>query len=299
MKLFNTPSPLQEAIWCNKKVYIKRDDLLHPFINGNKARKFKTLLEDNLKTKVIVSYGGNQSNAMLTLSYIAKLKGYEFIYITPPPSKTLEQSPEGNFTIAAQNGTKFEFYRHSKEPSNINALKYKALEISKIYNGFFIPQGGVCEISKSGISELALELEKDIKNLKNPAIFYTSGSGASAGYLCEFLPCIFTTPAAGDTTYLRQIFLDMKISSVPTLLDMKKKIPFAKPDIRLWKIYEEWIKMGIEFDLIYDCLGWLCLKENLNAFDGRDIVFIHSGGLSGNPTQIKRYEYKKMTLNRN
>lgn len=94
MNLFDTPSPLQEAIWCDRKVYIKRDDLLHPFINGNKARKFKTLLEDNLKTKAIISYGGNQSNAMLTLSHIAKLKGYEFIYVTPPPSKTLEQSFE-------------------------------------------------------------------------------------------------------------------------------------------------------------------------------------------------------------
>lgn len=299
MNFFDTPSPLQEVTWRDRKVYIKRDDLLHPFINGNKARKFKTLLEDDLKTKVIISYGGNQSNAMLTLSYIAKLKGYEFIYVTPKPSKILEQSPEGNFALAAQNGAKFEFYKATKETSNINTLKYKALEISKFYNGLFIPQGGVCEISKAGIYELSLELKKDIKNLKNPAIFYVSGSGASAGYLSEFLPCIFTTPAAGDTAYLEQIFLDMKISSSPTLLDIKQKIAFAKPDIRLWKIYEEWLKIGIEFDLIYDCLGWLCLEENLNDFNQRDIVFIHSGGLSGNPTQIKRYEHKRLTLNRN
>lgn len=295
MNLFDTPSVIQEAIWCDRKVYIKRDDLLHPLINGNKARKFKTLLEDHLKTKIIISYGGNQSNAMLTLSYIAKLKGYEFIYVTPPPSKTLEQSLEGNFALAAQNGTKFEFYK----PSNVDMLKHKALEISKSYDGFFIPQGGVCEISKTGIYELSLELKEDIKNLKNPAIFYVSGSGASAGYLSEFLPCIFTTPAAGDTTYLGQIFLDMKISSSPTILNIKQKIPFAKPDIRLWDIYQEWLKIGIEFDLIYDCLGWLCLKENLDAFDGRDIVFIHSGGLSGNPTQIKRYEHKRLTSNKN
>lgn len=295
MNLFETPSPLQEAIWCDRKVYIKRDDLLHPFINGNKARKFKTLLEDDLKTKAIISYGGNQSNAMLTLSYIAKLKGYEFIYVTPPPSKTLEQSFEGNFALTAQNGAKFEFYK----PSNIDMLKYRALEISKIYNGFFIPQGGVCEISKTGIYELALELEKDIRNLKNPAIFYVSGSGASAGYLSEFLPCIFTTPAAGDATYLKQIFLDMKISSSPKILGIKQKIPFAKPDIRLWEIYQEWLKIGIEFDLVYDCLGWLCLKENLSDFDKRDIVFIHSGGLSGNPTQIKRYEHTRLALNKN
>lgn len=295
MNLFETPSPLQEAIWCDRKVYIKRDDLLHPFINGNKARKFKTLLEDNLKTKAIISYGGNQSNAMLTLSHIAKLKGYEFIYVTPPPSKTLEQSFEGNFALTAQNGTKFEFYK----PSNIDMLKYRALEISKIYDGFFIPQGGVCEISKTGIYELALELEKDIRNLKNPAIFYVSGSGASAGYLSEFLPCIFTTPAAGDATYLKQIFLDMKISSSPKILSIKQKIPFAKPDMRLWEIYQEWLKIGIEFDLVYDCLGWLCLKENLSDFDKRDIVFIHSGGLSGNPTQIKRYEHTRLALNKN
>lgn len=294
MNLFSAPSALQEVTWRHRKIYIKRDDLLHPFINGNKARKFKTLLEGHLQTKTIISYGGNQSNAMLTLSYIAKLKGYEFIYVTPPPSEILTQSMEGNFALAKQNGTKFEFYRPPQGPSNVDILKNRALEISTIHNGFFIPQGGSSEMAKKGISELALELQEDIKNLLNPAIFYVSGSGGSAGYLSEFLPCVFTTPAAGDGKYLKKIFSDMQLSSFPAILDLRQKIPFAKPDKRLWKIYEEWLEIGIEFDLIYDCLGWLCLEENLSDFDKREIVFIHSGGLSGNPTQIKRYEYKNL-----
>ncbi|MDO7253621.1 1-aminocyclopropane-1-carboxylate deaminase/D-cysteine desulfhydrase [Helicobacter cappadocius] len=294
MNIFNTPSVLQNFIWQNRMFYIKRDDLLHPFINGNKARKFKGLLELDIKEKILVSYGGNQSNAMLTLSYIARLKNYEFIYVTPPLPEVLKQLPQGNFALALANGVKFEFYKPSDKRSDVDVLRNRAIEISNSYNGFFIPQGGACELSKIGIKDLALELTKDAKNLKNPAFFYVSGSGTSVGYLCNFLPSIFTIAAAGDRKYLQKLFQDMKISQPPTILELNTKIPFGKPDFRLLKIYQEWLELGVEFDLIYDCLGLLSIRENLNYFDGRDIVFIHSGGLSGNITQIQRYKNKKL-----
>ncbi|PAF53316.1 hypothetical protein BKH42_06785 [Helicobacter sp. 13S00482-2] len=292
MNIFKTPSRIERVIWQDREFYIKRDDLLHPFINGNKARKFKGLLELDLQKNLLVSYGGNQSNAMLTLSYISKLKNYKFIYITPPLPELLMRAPQGNYAIALKNGTEFEFYKPPNKRSDVDALKQRAIEIAQTYNGLFIPQGGACDLAKIGIKDLALELQEDTKNFKNPVFFYVSGSGASAGYLCDFLPSVFTIASAGNEKYLTELLLNIGISKLPNILGLQTKIPFGKPDIRLWKIYEEWLELGIEFDLIYDCLGWMCVKENLSIFKNKEIIFIHSGGLSGNPTQIQRYKNK-------
>ncbi|PAF41705.1 hypothetical protein [Helicobacter sp. 11S03491-1] len=282
------PSPLQEYIWRGRKFYIKRDDLIHPLFNGNKARKFEGLL--NLDMKILVSYGGNQSNGLATLSYIAKIKGCQFFYVTPVLSSFLEQFPQGNLALARENGVLFE-YLTSKEHVNVNMLQKRALEISKsLGDGVqFIPQGGACEIARVGIQRLALELKTQMASLKNPIIFYVSGTGASSGYLSELIPNVFTTPSAGNEEYLKSLFVAMGIAEHPHVLSIHKKIPFAKPDDRLWEVYTEWLDLGIEFDLIYDCLGWLCIMEHLHDFTDNEIVFIHSGGTNGNLTQKERY----------
>lgn len=51
-------------------VYIKRDDLLHPFVSGNKWRKLKHVLADakQLNKTHLVSFGGAYSNHLLALA---------------------------------------------------------------------------------------------------------------------------------------------------------------------------------------------------------------------------------------
>lgn len=46
---------------------IKRDDLIHPFISGNKWRKLKYLLEDARRQQknTLVTFGGAWSNHLL------------------------------------------------------------------------------------------------------------------------------------------------------------------------------------------------------------------------------------------
>ena len=51
--------------------------------------------------------------------------------------------------------------------------------------------------------------------------------------------------------------------------------------------------MAVEFDLIYDPVGLLTLKENLADFKN-EILYIHQGGILGNVSQKARYERKFM-----
>ncbi|WP_143428896.1 pyridoxal-phosphate dependent enzyme [Helicobacter sp. 12S02634-8] len=278
------PSPLESYVWRGKKVYIKRDDLLHPLFNGNKARKFESLLYQPLEGRTLVSYGGNQSNAMFALSYIAKHKRCQFVYFTPPLSGYLQANIQGNLLYALQNGVRLEFVH-----GNLEALKHQALDFCTAQGGVFIPQGGSHAIAHMGIERLACELQRDVVGLKDLAILYVSGSGVSAGILAHFFPCVVSVGAAGGALYLAQMLQEAQAGTLEAILAPRAKIPFGKPNAELYAIYSEWLELGVEFDLIYDCLGWLCLYEHMERFAHRDIVFIHSGGLLGNHTQKQRY----------
>ena len=64
-------------------VYIKREDLIHPFVSGNKFRKLKYNLlqakEENQTT--LLTFGGAYSNHIAAVAYAGKEKGFKTIGI--------------------------------------------------------------------------------------------------------------------------------------------------------------------------------------------------------------------------
>ena len=77
--IFKTPTPIQEINLKinnpnNVKLYIKREDLIHNIVSGNKWRKLKYNFEYllNNKIKTILSFGGAYSNHLHALSWLAK-----------------------------------------------------------------------------------------------------------------------------------------------------------------------------------------------------------------------------------
>ncbi|MDD2451716.1 MAG: 1-aminocyclopropane-1-carboxylate deaminase/D-cysteine desulfhydrase, partial [Sulfurovum sp.] len=105
MTHLNLPSPVQSLIFEDRHCYLKRDDLLHPDFSGNKARKFHYFLtHDFPAVKKIVSYGSSQSNAMYSLSVLARMKGWEFEYYVDHIADFLKDNPHGNYQAALNNG---------------------------------------------------------------------------------------------------------------------------------------------------------------------------------------------------
>ena len=70
------PSPLETLSdqWLNKALSIKRDDLIHPIISGNKWRKIKGhLVHFKVNSyKELMSVGSAHSNHLHALAYICK-----------------------------------------------------------------------------------------------------------------------------------------------------------------------------------------------------------------------------------
>ena len=82
------PSPFQRLPWPvadskEVEVYLKRDDLIHPFVSGNKWRKLQGYIREYRETgaTMLASYGGYYSNHLLALAAAGALlripvKGY-------------------------------------------------------------------------------------------------------------------------------------------------------------------------------------------------------------------------------
>lgn len=101
------PSPFEQRTFQNHLFYLKRDDLLDKDFSGNKARKFHYFLtHDFPHITRVVSSGSNQSNAMYSLSILARLKGWEFIYVCDHIPSFLKKNPIGNYKAALENGMK-------------------------------------------------------------------------------------------------------------------------------------------------------------------------------------------------
>ena len=263
----------------NRRFWIKRDDCIHTYCNGNKARKFFSLLDST--HKVWISYGGNQSNAMLTLAYLASIKGVAFHYVMP----SFYGEPIGNLKMALSFGMTPHIL-----PFGSSVVKLESYAKTLSYeNALFIPQGGSVNLAQKGMDTLAKELSQSISG--SPIIFYTSGSGVGVVALKKALDSYFPNAslvvlacAKGD---LEQKFLAHSLT--PPLI-LQAPFAFAKPKREIWQMREYLKSRGLVCDLIYDSVGFCIIKKYLEKFIGWELVFIHSGGLLGDLSQEQRYK---------
>lgn len=279
MKL-SLPSPLQKHSFRGIDFYLKRDDLISEEFSGNKARKLMWLLDHEVPgIRRIVSYGSAQSNAMYSLSVLAKMRGWEFHYYVDHVAGYLKVHPHGNYHYALQNGMQLH------ETSVPQTLPDDTL---------LIEEGGRQKEAEYGVKMLAKELAEDLAG-RDVAVFLPSGTGTTALFLQKHLPFpVLTTPCVGDAVYLKQQFsmLEEDRSLHPRILHPPKKYHFGKLYREFFKIWIELKeKTDVTFDLLYDPLGWLVLLEYQEKV-GREICYIHQGGLQGNESMLKRYERK-------
>jgi 1-aminocyclopropane-1-carboxylate deaminase/D-cysteine desulfhydrase-like pyridoxal-dependent ACC family enzyme len=286
MKTFNFPSPIESITFDNKDFYLKRDDLIHTDFSGNKARKFYYFLQNELPDiHKLVSYGSAQSNAMYSLSVLSKIKGWKFEYFVDHIANYVKENPHGNYKAAIENGMKI-IEKKRVEPSDYPK------EV------LFIEEGGRQKEAEYGVKVLAEEILqwKKENTMKELNVFLPSGTGTTALFLQKYLPSVtvYTISCVGDESYLKKQFLVLEGDERfhPKILSLEKKHHFGK----LYKEnYKIWLKLqqqtGVEFDLLYDPLGWRVLLEHPEVYS-KPILYIHQGGVLGNESMLPRYERK-------
>lgn len=171
LEIFSPVHQLQHNLFTDKglKFFIKRDDLIHPLISGNKWRKLKYNLIQarNEGRNHLVTFGGAYSNHLLATAAAAAKFGFKCTGFV--------RGEEVN------NDTLFMCRLHGMELRFINREAYrdKPALFQKNYgndpDAFFIDEGGASANGAKGCSELIDELPETYDH-----IFCACGTGTTA-----------------------------------------------------------------------------------------------------------------------
>lgn len=139
----------------NKLLSIKREDLLHPYISGNKFRKLKYNIEEvkRLNKSTLLTFGGAYSNHILAVAAVGKEYGFKTIGIIR--GEELVNNIENNPTLskAKEFGMEFDFisrdnYRNKNDENFIATLKLKFGDF------YLLPEGGTNLLAIKGCEEI-------------------------------------------------------------------------------------------------------------------------------------------------
>ena len=152
--ILKLPSPIQElnhSIFkeAEIKVYVKRDDLIHPIISGNKWRKLSEYIgiaKENPELPLL-SFGGAYSNHLYALAYVGNQLKIQTIGIVRGDELTYTSNPY--LTQMHEWGMKLYFVNRKQYKLKNSPLNEKVL---------LIPEGGYGELGINGIKQLVNEI---------------------------------------------------------------------------------------------------------------------------------------------
>ncbi|WP_432222004.1 1-aminocyclopropane-1-carboxylate deaminase/D-cysteine desulfhydrase [Flavobacterium sp. TMP13] len=279
-------------------LFMKREDLLHPFVSGNKFRKLKyNLLQAKIEQQnTILTFGGAFSNHIAAVAYAGKEQGFKTIGIIRGDELGDQINNNPTLKFAQECGMQFKFisreaYRHKHENDYLNHLK-------KEFGAFYlIPEGGTNELAVKGCEEILTT-----EDSKFDYVCCAVGTGGTiAGIIKSALP-------------------HQKILGFPAL-----KGDFLQDEIRIFasnmgwklindyhfggygKISEELIqfmnsffsKTKIPIDPIYTgkmVFGVIDLIHKGYFAKNSQILLIHTGGLQGIEGMNQKLKKKKLPI---
>jgi len=223
---------------------------------------------------------------MLAIAALCKMKGWQFEYYTKPSVQRVKEQGYGNLHQSLVLGMKHIELEQTLYRGFIASLRVNLEPMTLV-----LDQGGADALAQEGIALLAKEIES--MNLDTKSVVLPSGTGTTALYLALALPLeytVYTVASIGDSAYLK-VQMQALVSRLPRnliILEPSRKYHFAKPYEEFYGVYCKLLDAGIEFDLLYAPLTWKTLLEN----GLENILYIHTGGVSGNKSMLERYKAK-------
>jgi 1-aminocyclopropane-1-carboxylate deaminase/D-cysteine desulfhydrase-like pyridoxal-dependent ACC family enzyme len=279
--------PIQHPILDEYKIelHIKRDDLLHPIISGNKWRKLKYTLLHALTHEYqhLISMGGAYSNHLHALAYI----GHKLNIKTTGLIRG-EQPEQENQTLSdlREWGMNLEFVKRS---SFRELRKYRTHDAkpAKQYDGYWIPEGGATQDALRGVAEILKEIDIDFTTLA-----LACGTGTTLAGLAKALPD--KKRVLGFSALKGGGFLEKDVKKLikkNSLTNWSINFDyhfggFAKSNEELTSFIEEFQSHNnIPLEPIYNgkmLFGLFDLIKNGRFKKEQPIIAIHTGGLQGN-----------------
>jgi len=147
------------------ELYIKREDLIHPQISGNKYRKLKynLLKAKEMKYDTILTFGGAYSNHIAATAYAGMINGMKTLGVIRGEELAGSWSSNPTLSAAHKHGMKFKFvsradYRKKEITGFLDNLK------AELGNFYMVPEGGTNKLAVKGCEEILTpkDLEFDV-----------------------------------------------------------------------------------------------------------------------------------------
>ncbi|WP_258103025.1 1-aminocyclopropane-1-carboxylate deaminase/D-cysteine desulfhydrase [Marinoscillum sp. MHG1-6] len=276
---------LPEAQNQRIEVLIKRDDLVHPTIMGNKWRKLKYNLEvaKKLGKTTLLTFGGAFSNHIQATAIAAKEFGFESIgYI-----RGEELTSESNITLreASRNGMELKFVTRTEFREIKKDLK--TMEI-RHPNAYVLPEGGTNSLAIKG----AMEIVEEIKEEKYDFLVCPIGTGGTMAGILKALPeekkVVGISSLKGD--FIHQEFEKLLTDHAITkdnysILNKYHFGGYGRTSSELIKFINTFrAEFGVMLDPVYTGKMMFAVRDLIkNGFfpEQSKVIIIHTGGLQG------------------
>ncbi|EAZ95671.1 putative D-cysteine desulfhydrase (DcyD) [Flavobacteria bacterium BAL38] len=143
------------------ELYMKRDDLLHPIISGNKFRKLKYNIEEakRLGFATLLTFGGAFSNHILAVAGAGAEYGFTTIGVIR--GEELESKIHENPTLVKAQELGMQFYFVSRSAYRDKESLSFIANLQKIFGNFYLlPEGGTNELAIKGCEEILTNEDK-------------------------------------------------------------------------------------------------------------------------------------------
>lgn len=275
--------PIQEiSINKNIKLFIKREDLIHPHISGNKYWKLffniNNYLEKNPEKPYIITFGGAFSNHISAVSAVGNLAGIPTLGIIRGEELKDKWRDNPTLLFAKRNGMNLQFvtreeYRHKEKLTDFLQNEFP--------DALIIPEGGTNEEALAGVKMMLNDDTKDFDYLCTAV--GTGGTIAGISKYCEDNQKVIGFKAVDDDSLENKILeltLKQNINLINSCFGGYGKI--KDENIRFINDFKE--KYGIPLEPIYT--GKMMqrvfelIDEDYFPEDSKILCF-HTGGLQG------------------
>lgn len=269
------------------ELWLKRDDLLHPIISGNKWRKLKYILEHaiGLGCRRIISMGGAYSNHLHALAYVGKSLGLAtaaYIRGEPPPiqSPTLRDIGDWGMQLTFVSRSDYRLLRAYRTYDSLPGM---------LPGDYWLPEGGAARLALQGIAEIVAEIDRPYDVLVVPCGTGTTLAGL-VGAVADDAAVLGVSALKGGDFLYREVRRWLPAASAKNWhIALGYHFGgFAKAGKELTAFIERFEqRQGIALDPVYTGKMLYALYDMIGRGgfpEGRRIVAIHTGGLQGRRT---------------
>ena len=284
-------------------LFVKRDDLIHETISGNKWRKLKYNIESCVvkKKQGIITFGGAYSNHLIATASACDRVGIKSIGIV----RGDELTSESNETLKACSLLNMELVFVSREDYRLRFEKAYIEGLSIKYpNYLVVPEGGANYHGMIGCQEILKEIE-----FKPDHIFVAQGTTTTSCGLAMGLndkQKIHVVPVLKGFDSLDEMknlyiqcgmdneWIEQLLSNV-TVHDEYHFGGYGKYTPELLEFIKEYyLSYSLKLDPIYTGKAMFALMSELQnkSFDNSVVLFVHTGGLQGVNSIELRSDFK-------